>query len=220
MQNSLSLCSRAVSSHEKPDTPCSLYMKELQSFISRVMAEYFHHFQCVDFIYDRTEAIAQRTIELFIRHASLLRPLGEGGKMRLAADFAQVRAVMEAVYCTVFDQSVITLHFSYQNEQIWNANIWLPMMSSCWHSMFLNVSVCVCVRWSWRSHLFAGGFLIWENLTECCGPSGEPTQLYSTFTGSCLFKLRETDKLLEVNPHIVVIQVVHCDTDTMIDDLK
>lgn len=29
-------------------------------------------------------------MELFVRHASLIRPLGEGGKMRLAADFAQM----------------------------------------------------------------------------------------------------------------------------------
>lgn len=67
-------------------------MKELQGFISRVMADYFRHFQCADFIYESTESIAQRAIELFIRHTSLLRPLGEGGKMRLAADFAQVWA--------------------------------------------------------------------------------------------------------------------------------
>lgn len=66
-------------------------MKELQGFISRVMSDYFRHFQCLDFIYESTESIAQRAIELFLRHASLLRPLGEGGKMRLAADFAQVR---------------------------------------------------------------------------------------------------------------------------------
>uniref|UniRef100_K1PVY8 Conserved oligomeric Golgi complex subunit 5 n=1 Tax=Magallana gigas TaxID=29159 RepID=K1PVY8_MAGGI len=34
--------------------------------------------------------IACRCVELFVRHASLIRPLGEGGKMRLAADFAQM----------------------------------------------------------------------------------------------------------------------------------
>ncbi|XP_022604775.1 conserved oligomeric Golgi complex subunit 5 [Seriola dumerili] len=79
-----------LSSPDKPDVPCSLYMKELQGFISRVMSDYFRHIQCVDFIYESTESIAQRAIELFIRHASLLRPLGEGGKMRLAADFAQM----------------------------------------------------------------------------------------------------------------------------------
>ncbi|KAF0029524.1 hypothetical protein F2P81_018629 [Scophthalmus maximus] len=79
-----------LSSPDKPDVPCSLYMKELQGFISRVMADYFRHIQCSDFIYESTESIAQRAIELFLRHASLLRPLGEGGKMRLAADFAQM----------------------------------------------------------------------------------------------------------------------------------
>ncbi|XP_076023606.1 conserved oligomeric Golgi complex subunit 5 [Genypterus blacodes] len=82
--------SGSLSSCNKPDIPCSLYMKELQGFISRVMADYFRQFLCVDFIYESTESIAQRAIELFIRHASLLRPLGEGGKMRLAADFAQM----------------------------------------------------------------------------------------------------------------------------------
>nr|AAC69276.1 putative 13 S Golgi transport complex 90kD subunit brain-specific isoform [Homo sapiens] len=82
--------SGSLSSSGKPDVPCSLYMKELQGFIARVMSDYFKHFECLDFVFDNTEAIAQRAVELFIRHASLIRPLGEGGKMRLAADFAQM----------------------------------------------------------------------------------------------------------------------------------
>ncbi|KAJ8006763.1 hypothetical protein DPEC_G00110590 [Dallia pectoralis] len=82
--------SGSLSTPGKPDVPCSLYMRELQGFVARVMADYFRHFQCVDFVYDNTECIAQRCITLFIRHASLLRPLGEGGKMKLAADFAQM----------------------------------------------------------------------------------------------------------------------------------
>uniref|UniRef100_A0A668A6F0 Conserved oligomeric Golgi complex subunit 5 n=1 Tax=Myripristis murdjan TaxID=586833 RepID=A0A668A6F0_9TELE len=88
---------------DKPDVPCSLYMKELQGFISRVMADYFRHFQCVDFIYESTESIAQRAIELFIRNASLLRPLGEGGKMRLAADFAQMEMAVAPLCRRVSD---------------------------------------------------------------------------------------------------------------------
>ncbi|KAL6117157.1 cog5 [Pungitius sinensis] len=87
----------------KPDVPCSLYMKEMQGFISRVMADYFRHFQCVDFIYESTEALAQRAIELFIRHTSLLRPLGEGGKMRLAADFAQMELAVAPLCRRVSD---------------------------------------------------------------------------------------------------------------------
>ncbi|XP_030581142.1 conserved oligomeric Golgi complex subunit 5 [Archocentrus centrarchus] len=92
-----------LSSPDRPDVPCSLYMKELQGFISRVMAEYFRHFQCVDFIFESTESIAQRAIELFIRHASLLRPLGEGGKMRLAADFAQMEMAVAPLCRRVSD---------------------------------------------------------------------------------------------------------------------
>nr|XP_060484414.1 conserved oligomeric Golgi complex subunit 5 [Panthera onca] len=82
--------SGSLSSSGKPDVPCSLYMKELQGFIARVMSDYFNHFECLDFVFDNTEAIAQRAIELFIRNASLIRLLGEGGKVRLAADFAQM----------------------------------------------------------------------------------------------------------------------------------
>ncbi|XP_008399444.1 conserved oligomeric Golgi complex subunit 5 isoform X3 [Poecilia reticulata] len=92
-----------LSSPDKPDVPCSLYMKELQGFISRVMADYFKRFQCVDFVYDNTESIAQRAIELFLRHASLLRPLGEGGKMRLAADFAQMEMAVAPLCRRVSD---------------------------------------------------------------------------------------------------------------------
>lgn len=107
------VCCRPLSSPDRPDIPCSLYMKELQGFISRVMADYFRHFQCVDFIFESTESIAQRAIELFIRHGSLLRPLGEGGKMRLAADFAQVTE-MPSVFCSSASfRSKADFHFDF-----------------------------------------------------------------------------------------------------------
>ncbi|XP_041058299.1 conserved oligomeric Golgi complex subunit 5 isoform X2 [Carcharodon carcharias] len=93
----------AGSSSGKPEVPCSLYMKELQGFISRIMSDYFKNFECVDFIYDSTENIAQRAIQLFIRNASLLRPLGEGGKMRLAADFAQMELAVAPLCRRVSD---------------------------------------------------------------------------------------------------------------------
>lgn len=88
-------------------------MKELQGFISRVMADYFRHFQCVDFIFESTESIAQRAIELFIRHASLLRPLGEGGKMRLAADFAQVTETPSVFCSSASFHSEAAFHFDF-----------------------------------------------------------------------------------------------------------
>uniref|UniRef100_A0A8D0LD35 Component of oligomeric golgi complex 5 n=1 Tax=Sphenodon punctatus TaxID=8508 RepID=A0A8D0LD35_SPHPU len=95
--------SGSLPSSGKPDVPCSLYMKELQGFIARVMSDYFRHFECSDFVFDSTETIAQRAIELFIRNASLLRPLGEGGKMRLAADFAQMELAVAPLCRRVSD---------------------------------------------------------------------------------------------------------------------
>ncbi|XP_069485244.1 conserved oligomeric Golgi complex subunit 5 [Ambystoma mexicanum] len=92
-----------LSNSGKPDVPCSLYMKELQGFIARVMSDYFRHFDCSDFVYDNTEVIAQRAIEVFIRNASLLRPLGESGKMRLAADFAQMELAVAPLCRRVSD---------------------------------------------------------------------------------------------------------------------
>lgn len=49
----------------------------------------FHVLACISSL--SINPVASRGIELFIIHATLLRPLGEGGKMRLAADCAQVR---------------------------------------------------------------------------------------------------------------------------------
>ncbi|CAL8324123.1 unnamed protein product [Lota lota] len=95
--------SSPLSSGERPEVPCSLYMRELQGFVARAVADYFQHFQCLDFMYGRTESIAQRAILLFLRHASLLRPLGEGGKMRLAADFAQMELTVAPLCRRVSD---------------------------------------------------------------------------------------------------------------------
>lgn len=69
---------------------CSLYMKELQNFVSRVQVDYFSQSKCIHFISDKTRGVAHRALELFVRHAALVRPLGEGGKRRLAADCAQM----------------------------------------------------------------------------------------------------------------------------------
>lgn len=95
--------SAPLSAPGRPDVPCSLYMKELQGFLSRCMSDYLRHLQCVDFLYDNTEAIARRALLLFVRNASLLRPLGEGGKMRLAADFAQMELAVAPLCRRVSD---------------------------------------------------------------------------------------------------------------------
>ncbi|XP_042875116.1 conserved oligomeric Golgi complex subunit 5-like [Penaeus japonicus] len=72
------------------DSQCSLYMKELQGFINRVATDYVAIYQPSSIIKENVHMLACRCLELFVRHASLLRPIGEGGKLRLAADFAQM----------------------------------------------------------------------------------------------------------------------------------
>ncbi|XP_039251154.2 conserved oligomeric Golgi complex subunit 5-like [Styela clava] len=69
---------------------CSLYMKELQDFISRVVKDHLALFKCKDFVIESLIPLGQRALTLFVRHATLVRPLGEGGKVILAADFAQM----------------------------------------------------------------------------------------------------------------------------------
>lgn len=80
----------ADSSSRVVDAPCSLYMKELQHFINRVQNEYFSLYPDNEIILKSIQNVASRAVEFFVRHASLVRPVGDGGKMRLAADFAQM----------------------------------------------------------------------------------------------------------------------------------
>ncbi|KAL9959850.1 hypothetical protein ACROYT_G033211 [Oculina patagonica] len=75
---------------DNPDAPCSGYIQEMQDFIIHVQKNYIALYECREILYQRLEGIVCRTIELFVRHASLLRAIGEGGKLKLAADMAQI----------------------------------------------------------------------------------------------------------------------------------
>ncbi|KAK7861909.1 hypothetical protein R5R35_010941 [Gryllus longicercus] len=74
----------------KTDPTCSLYMKELQAFISRSVNNYLSPFLNQEIVSKSSSPVAGRCLELFLRHTSLVRPLGDGGRMKLAADFAQM----------------------------------------------------------------------------------------------------------------------------------
>ncbi|XP_071153138.1 conserved oligomeric Golgi complex subunit 5-like isoform X1 [Mytilus edulis] len=82
--------STSAPSDNQKDSQCSLYMRELQDFVVRCQTDYLSKYECTDFIMECLQPISCRCVELFVRHASLIRPLGEGGKLRLAADFAQM----------------------------------------------------------------------------------------------------------------------------------
>ncbi|CAN8026225.1 unnamed protein product [Ixodes persulcatus] len=77
-----------------PDAPCSLYMRELQQFVAHCQTDYFAAWPPSETVTQGIRGLASRALELLARHASLVRPLGDGGKMRLAADFAQIEMAL------------------------------------------------------------------------------------------------------------------------------
>ncbi|KAB7505591.1 Conserved oligomeric Golgi complex subunit 5 [Armadillidium nasatum] len=73
------------------DIQVSLYMKELQGFLNRAATDYIEPFHQCSVITKKVYNLCSFALELFVRHASLLRPIGDQGKMRLGtADFAQM----------------------------------------------------------------------------------------------------------------------------------
>ena len=50
------------------------------------------------FLLDRLLVVSSQVMESFVAHVCLVRPLGEGGKMRLAMDLAQLELVL-GLFC-------------------------------------------------------------------------------------------------------------------------
>jgi len=68
----------------------SEYMKELQTFIARISSDYLQQYPNCDVTQNCTDRVANRTIQLFLRQITLIRPLSKRGRMIIAADFAQL----------------------------------------------------------------------------------------------------------------------------------
>ncbi|XP_037078671.1 conserved oligomeric Golgi complex subunit 5-like, partial [Pollicipes pollicipes] len=71
------------------EASCSLYMKELQAFIARVVDDYLSPFNCKQLLSDSKLELGRRALHLFVRHAALVRPMGAAGRLKMAADCAQ-----------------------------------------------------------------------------------------------------------------------------------
>uniref|UniRef100_UPI00359007C5 conserved oligomeric Golgi complex subunit 5 n=1 Tax=Myxine glutinosa TaxID=7769 RepID=UPI00359007C5 len=80
------------------EPPCSGYMRELQNFVSRSTADYFSQFACRAMVAKALAPLACRVLDLFVRLACLICPLSEAGKLRLAADCAQMELAI-VPYC-------------------------------------------------------------------------------------------------------------------------
>ena len=80
-----------------PAPACSLYMKELQTFLERIAKDFLSTFTCRDFLSAHLHSLAERTIEKFVLQGSLVRPLGTAGAMRLASDCAQLEFALSTI---------------------------------------------------------------------------------------------------------------------------
>jgi hypothetical protein len=79
----------------------SPYMRELQTFVARVHLDFLSKFNCKTLVSESCFPLAAKSVELFILHASLIRPLTEGGQLRLAHDCDQIETALEPLLNTV-----------------------------------------------------------------------------------------------------------------------
>lgn len=79
--------------------PCSLYMKELQQVLQRIYRDYLKLYNCVSILNPYLNQLAVRCVELFIRHAAMVRPLSDKGRFRLVNDSQQLENIVQTVLC-------------------------------------------------------------------------------------------------------------------------
>ena len=80
-----------------PAPACSLYMKELQTFLERIGRDFLSVFRWQGLVGGQLEPLAELTIRQFVLQASLVRPLGGAGAMRLASDCAQLEFALSSI---------------------------------------------------------------------------------------------------------------------------
>ncbi|KAF5281574.1 hypothetical protein FQA39_LY05109 [Lamprigera yunnana] len=77
---------------------CSPYMRELTQFILRVNGTYLNGFENKEMLALKCSEVVVRCIDLLIRHTSLVRPLSQGGRFRLQADYGHLENALKVMY--------------------------------------------------------------------------------------------------------------------------
>ena len=85
---------RDTSSTLGKEINCSLYMRELQGFILRSVNTFLVPYKNQAVVAESCKTVASRCIELFVRHACLLRPLTDFGRAKLIVDFSQIEVAV------------------------------------------------------------------------------------------------------------------------------
>jgi conserved oligomeric Golgi complex subunit 5 len=87
---------------------CSLYIKELQQVLQRMCRDYLQLYNCKQILNPYMQQLAVRCIDLFIRHASLLRPMTDSTRARLLNDSQHIESIVQAHLCGKLTELGIT----------------------------------------------------------------------------------------------------------------
>ncbi len=72
-------------------------MKELAGFLSRVNVDFLSKFHCKTLVGECCFSLAEKSVDMFILHASLVRPVSQAGQKRLAGDCDQILVSLEPI---------------------------------------------------------------------------------------------------------------------------
>ncbi|GAV08624.1 hypothetical protein RvY_18289 [Ramazzottius varieornatus] len=136
-----------VETMEILDSTGSLYMRELHQFLSRAQQTFLSQINPRNaFLRGFISRFARRCLELFVRHTSLLRPVGKQGRLKLAADFAQMEAAL----------APLNLHSSEYGKELQVLKEFRPLLFQSPAQMVGNPSVGLVVPYSVvLCHLFS-----------------------------------------------------------------
>ncbi|XP_004365523.2 hypothetical protein CAOG_00652 [Capsaspora owczarzaki ATCC 30864] len=82
------------SDRDAPAAECSPFVHEFAALVSHISSEILARFKCEEVTSVLVQRVCCRAMTLFVRHAALVRPLGDGGKLRLTADLAQFEVAL------------------------------------------------------------------------------------------------------------------------------
>lgn len=72
---------------------CSVYVIELGSYLKWIRREIFPKLKCSE-SKEWIHSIATRILDYFLRHASIIKPINENGKLKLASDITQIEFIL------------------------------------------------------------------------------------------------------------------------------
>ena len=78
---------------------CSLYVKELQQVLQRISRDYLQMYNCKAILTPYLIQMGVHCMDLFVRHASILRPMSDTTRSRLVNDSQQVETIVQTLLC-------------------------------------------------------------------------------------------------------------------------